>query len=112
MSDQDSTLRDRLESLAEEYAEFRARKKPNDRISDSLRIRTLELITAGMSQGVVERSCGIQSSQIKLWRTRLSGISSAKPPRILEVIADAPDKLSRSARVIIEGKRIIIELPL
>ena len=112
MSDHDPTLRDRLDALAEEYAEFRARGKPHSRVSDALRIATLDLIAAGLSQGVIERSCGLQSGQIKRWRARLSDISSAKPPRILEVVADRPDKSDRSARVIIEGKRIIIELPL
>ena len=112
----DPTLNERLDALQEQYAEYRAHAKPRERVPDNLRAATLDLIDAGVPRGVVEASCGVQQRQLAFWRDRRSGLAPFPVPRVLKVV-DAPVTAApastpgATARVIIEGKRIIIELP-
>ena len=108
----DPTLNERLDALREMYAEYRAHAKPRERVPDDLRAATLDLIEAGVPQGIVEASCNVQNRQLDRWRDRRGGVGPVPSARVLRVVESPRAATGGTAKVTIEGKRIIIELPL
>lgn len=111
MSDVTRAHDDRLAALQGEYAEYRARAKPRERVPDALRVATLVLIDSGVRLRAVLDACRLQHHQIARWRVQRDGSPASPAPRVLKVV-DAPSAPDAAARVTIEGRRIVIELPL
>ena len=112
MSAIDYSLNDRIAGIAEQFAEFRARAKPRERVPEDLRVAILALTDAGVSLSTAARACGIQLGQLIRWRDRRV-MAAPPPPRILKVVdTPAPPTSDECARVTIDGRRIVIELPL
>lgn len=108
----DPTLTARLNALQQRYAEYRTHARPRGRVPEDLRTATLELVDAGLKPGVVEKSCCLQWGQLKRWRERRIARMGSRSTRILEVVDGNASAPMETARVTVEGKRLVLEFPL
>ncbi len=113
MDSRSPALQTRLETLVEQFARFREHAKPHQRVPQSLRVAAVTLVQAGVKPSIVGKRCGLQTAQLKAWRERVDVPSMLlTTPRVLQVVASpVGDNSEARARVTIEGKKVVIELP-